>query len=333
MKILVTGALGFIGCHLVDYLVNDGYTVYSLDDLSGGFKKNLNPKSTFLKIDLRKKRQVENVIKKIKPEIIYHLAADASEGRSQFTPVNSTERNYLSTLNLLSSSINNNLKRFVFTSSMAVYGAQKPPFTESMETNPEDIYGISKASSEKALEVLSGVHNFEYVIIRPHNVYGPRQNMSDPYRNVVAIFINRLLKNKEIYIYGDGNQKRAFSFIEDIIPSIAKCGFKKNVNKEIINIGADKPYTINEMARILMEVSKKKVKIKYLSLRPCEVKFAYSNHKKAKKLLGFTDKTSLKLGLEKTWEWALSEGVKKPKYHEIEIEGKKLPKTWKERLI
>ena len=201
MKILVTGAAGFMGSHLVDALLDLGHEVYSLDDLSGGYMENVNPKSHFVQIDLREREKVEEFINETKPQIIFHLAADATEGRSQFTPINCTQRNYMAYLNLLVPAIRNKVEKVILTSSMSVYGSQKPPFKETMDRKPEDIYGISKASMERATEILSHVHDFKYVLIRPHNVYGPKQNMADPYRNVIAIFINCLLNNKHFYIY------------------------------------------------------------------------------------------------------------------------------------
>ncbi len=333
-KILVTGAAGFIGSHLVDSLVKKKYQVFSLDDLSGGYIENVNSKSTFYPVDLQDGKHIKVLLAYLKPQIIFHLAADATEGRSQFTPVNCTSRNYLSTLNLLASAVGNGLKRFIFTSSMSVYGDQKPPFREDMETKPVDIYGISKASSEKAIEILSKVHGFEYCIIRPHNVYGPRQNMADPYRNVVAIFMNKILKKEPIYIYGDGMQERAFSFIEDSIPIIVKSAYTPFAKNQTFNLGSDTPVTINYLVEELKKITKFKIETKHLPDRPQEVKHAYSSHTKAKKLLNFKDKTNLSVGLSKMWQWAKSVGPVDFKYIEnLEIETPLVPETWRNKLI
>lgn len=333
MNVLVTGAAGFIGSHLVDFLIKNGYRVHSLDDLSGGTKKNLNPHSRFWKIDLRSKQETEKAIIKINPEVIFHLAAEAAEGKSQFFPIDITQRNYLSTLNLLVPAIKHGLRRFVFTSTASIYGSQTPPFTEEMIPRPEDLYSVSKYASEEAIKILAKVYGFEWVITRLHNCYGPRQNMADPYRNVIAIFMNRLLKSKPFYIYGDGKQKRAFSYIEDIIPAVAKCGLLKKVSGEIINIGAEKAYTINELVEIIGKISQKKIKIIYVPLRDCEVEMVFCDHSKAKMILKFEEKTTLREGLLKTWRWICSEGYKKPVYEKSELGECNMPITWRKKLI
>lgn len=339
--ILVTGSAGFIGSHLVDHLIDHGYRVFGVDDLSGGFTQNVNPKSDFLKLDLRRKKETEAVIKKIKPGVIFHLAADASEGRSQFTPLSSTERNYLAYMNLLIPAIENDLKKIVVVSSMSVYGNQKSPFSEDMEPSPVDIYGIAKAAMEKATEILAKVHGFSYSIIRPHNVYGPKQNLKDPYRNVIGIFINSLLRKKPFYIYGDGEQKRAFSYIDDVAPYIAKAGFEEKCDGQIVNIGAEpeEAVTINKLSEIILDkFFKGKVPSKFKPLyaldRPQEVKEAFCTSDKAKKILGYKTSTSLESGIEKTISWAKSVGPQKPRYlKRLELETGNVPETWKKHLI
>lgn len=338
--ILVTGAAGFMGSHLVDALIDKGYTVFGLDDMSGGYERNVNKKSTFSMIDLRDKKKTADYISKIKPEIIFHLAADATEGRSQFTPLACTERNYMAYLSLLVPAIKSGLKKIIVTSSMSVYGSQKPPFNEKMDRKPVDIYGVSKASMESATEIMSRTHGFSYTIIRPHNVYGPRQNMADPYRNVIAIFINRLLSNKNFYIYGDGEQKRAFTYIDDFTPYIIKAGFQRNCDQEIINIGPSREYTINELAeRILSSFFTNRSIPKHLlpihvSDRPQEVKDAWCTIHKAEKLIGYKERTPLDIGIAKMIQWAKIQGKQKFKYlRDLEIVSDKTPLTWKNKLI
>jgi UDP-glucose 4-epimerase len=339
-KILVTGAAGFIGSHLVDYLINHGLLVYGVDDLSGGYLRNVNKKSDFTQLDLRDRNKVEKYICQVKPDLIYHLAADATEGRSHFTPLECTDRNYLAYLNLLVPAIKNCLKKIIITSSMSVYGSQTPPFTEDILTKPEDIYGIAKAAIEQATKVLATVHGFEYVIIRPHNVYGPRQNKADPYRNVVAIFINKLLEGKPFYIYGDGEQKRAFTYIDDCVQPLADSAFIKDLNGEIFNVGPEEEITINELARIVIEEffetekARKDITPIHLSERPQEVKFAYSSSKKARRLLNYQPKIKLKEGIKRCIIWAKDIGYEKPKYlDELELVSQSMPITWKDRLI
>lgn len=340
MKILVTGAAGFMGSHLVDMLIAMGHKVYSVDDLSGGYMRNVNKKSHFTKLDLRNKIKTQEYIEKIKPEIVFHLAADATEGRSQFTPLNCAERNYMAYLNLIVPCIKTGFKKIILTSSMSVYGSQKPPFNEDMERRPDDIYGVSKAAMEKTTEILSKVHNFKYVIIRPHNVYGPRQNLSDPYRNVIAIFINCLLNKKNYYIYGEGKQKRAFSYIDDFTPYIAKAGFLKKAEGEIFNIGPTKEYTINELSEHVLDnffpngKIPSKFKPKFLPIRPMEVIDAWCTVDKAEKILGFKTTIDLSEGIKRMMEWARMVGPQKFKYlDDLELVSKDTPRTWKKKLL
>jgi len=338
-RILVTGSAGFMGSHLYDYLFERGYEVYGADDLSGGFLRNISQKEFFTKLDLRDRKKTAGYIKKIRPEIIFHLAADATEGRSQFTPLSAIDRNLVAYMNILVPAIKYGLKKVILTSSMAVYGAQQVPFYEKMLPMPEDIYGIAKGAMEKVTRVLATVHGFKYVILRPHNVYGTRQNMSDPYRNVITIFINALLRGKSFYIYGDGKQKRAFSYIDDITPAIVNVAFNKKCENQIINVGSDIPVTVNELASAVLEEFfgnkiPKQFFPKHLPLRPQEVKYAYCNHSLAKKLMGLKEKISLQQGLKKTIEWTRKLGPQKVIYlKEMDLDHPDTPKTWKERLL
>jgi len=339
-RILVTGAAGFMGSHLVDALVDLGHEVYGIDDLSGGYEHNINPNSTFIKLDLREKEKARVAVVGIKPKILFHLAADAAEGRSQFTPLSSTERNYLAYLNVLIPAIKSGMTKVILTSSMSVYGSQAPPFSETMDRKPDDIYGIAKASMEGATEVLSKVFKFKYTIIRPHNVYGPKQNLADPYRNVVGIFINRLLEGKNFFIYGDGNQKRAFTYIDDLTPYIVKAGFQDSCNGEIINIGPEKECTINELSDVVLnnffrETSvPDNMKPEYLPFRPQEVKDAWCTMQKAKDLLGYATSVTLEEGVRKMIIWAKEAGHQEFKYLDnLEIVSKDTPVAWTKKLI
>lgn len=325
MRILVTGAAGFMGSHLFDLLADQLHYVVGIDNYSLGTYKHTD----IFNLDLRNKEEVDTLIHVFKPEIVYHLAAWAHEGLSQFAPINITENNYNAYLNTLIPAVKYGVKRVVLCSSMSVYGAQVPPFNEEMERKPEDVYAIAKSAMERATEILAEVHGFEYTIIRPHNVYGPRQNISDPYRNVVGIFINRLLNGKPPIIYGDGEQTRAFSYIDDVIPYLASAGFLNTTKGEIINLGPLKEYSINQLAnRVLKAFSSDLEPIHYPD-RPKEVKHAYCTNDKAIALLGYKDSTDLFRGVTKMVDWAKKLGPQEFKYlNELELQSKDTPKTW-----
>src|SRR5712664_2812090 len=243
-KVLVTGGAGFMGSWLVDKLIESGHEVVSADNLLGGKKENVNPDCKFVKADLIKRQEVKPLVKDV--DLIFHLAAYAAEGQSIFSPISINEFNLIPMNNLLVEAVNNNVERFVFTSSMAVYGDQTPPFDERADRKPEDPYGAAKSYCENMLEIFARIHDFEQVIIRPHNVYGPRQNIADPYRNVLGIWINRIMRGKPPIIYGDGKQTRAFIYIDDVTPAIANSGLNKRAEGETINVGSDQPIAIGK---------------------------------------------------------------------------------------
>lgn len=329
MRILICGAAGFMGSHLFEHLQGLGHQVLGLDNYSIGTYRN--PK--ILEADHLDKELTAEIISDFKPTLVYFLSAWAHEGLSQFCPIKITENNYTAYLNVLIPSIKAGMKRMILTSSMSVYGAQTPPFTEEMERKPEDVYAVSKTAMERTTEILSAVHGFEYNIVRPHNCYGNRQAMSDPYRNVVAIFINKCLKGEPFYIYGDGKQKRAFSYIDDVTPYLAEAGFI-NRSSEIINIGPLEEFSINELAKEIMKHFPNQPNPIYLPDRPLEVKNAWCSNDKAKALLGYQTSVPFSLGINKMVEWAKVVGYQPPKYlSELELVTKNTPKTWQEKLI
>jgi len=340
-RILVTGAAGFMGSHLVDALVEEGHEVHGVDDMSGGFWRNVHPKCHFTKLDLREKEATREYIARAQPEILFHLAADATEGRSQFTPITCTERNLVAYLHTLVPAITGSLRKVVLTSSMSVYGAQNPPFEEEMPTQPEDVYGVSKAAMEHITHVLSQVHGFAYTIIRPHNVYGPRQNIADPYRNVIGIFINALLNNKHFYIYGDGEQRRAFTYIDDFTPYMVRAGFDPACDGETINIGPREEVTINYLGDLVLRLfyngqdMPEHVRPVHLPPRPMEVRDAYCTDEKARRLLGYRTTVKLEEGVRRMIAWAKELGPQKPRYMEdgLELVNEDTPVTWTQQLI
>ena len=227
-KILVTGVAGFLGSHLAENLANMGHEVIGIDNLIGGYEDNIPKNIKFLKIDCCDLSQVQNVMKNI--NIVYHCAATAHEGLSVFSPFEITKNNYLASVSIFSAAINHKVQRIIYCSSMARYGSQDSPFTEAMQPKPIDPYAISKVASEDVLKTLCNLNNIEWVIAIPHNIIGPRQNYSDPFRNVVSIMINRMLQGKAPIIYGDGEQTRCFSYIDDCLSCLIPMLDQKNLN-------------------------------------------------------------------------------------------------------
>ena len=324
MRIIVTGGAGFIGSHLVDILLRADHEVIVVDDLSGGNINNVHPAVKIYELDLRNPQPIDNLMMAFQPEIVFHLAANAAENKAQFSPIDITSRNYSAFINTLTPFIKYGGKRFIFTSSIAVYGEGQTPFKETDKPEPEDLYGITKLAAEQTLKVMSEVHGFEYVIARPHNVYGPRQNMTDPYRNVMTIWMNSILNEKPYYIYGDGEQKRCFSYIDDVIEALYKCGFD-NVSGNTFNIGSDKAYTLNELSNAINPI----IEPIHLPDRAQEVKEAIADHTLAKRILNYRDRTQLIEGIERTWMWCEQMGPQEPIYTDIEINSDKIPSNWR----
>ena len=262
-KILVTGAAGFLGSHLCEKLQNLKHKVVGVDNMIGGDLDNLPKNLEFYKLDCCEYKKLNRIMKEV--DVVYHCAATAHEGLSVFSPVENTKNNYLATVSVITASINNKVKRIIYCSSMARYGSQKTPFTEDMRASPVDPYGISKVAGEEILKSLCNLNNIEWIIAVPHNIIGPKQKYDDPFRNVVSIIINRLLQNKRPIIYGDGEQKRCFSYIDDCIYCLLNLIDNKNVVGEIINIGPDEEFvTINKIAEICANITGSNLKPEYL---------------------------------------------------------------------
>ena len=253
-KILITGAAGFLGSHLVEKLHNLGHSIIGIDNMMGGYEDNINKNIEFHKLDCCDLSKIQKVMKGV--DVVYHCAATAHEGLSVFSPYEITKNNYLASVSIFTAAVNHKVKRIVYCSSMARYGNSKTPFTEDMEPNPIDPYAISKVASEKVLANLCELNNIEYVIAVPHNIIGPRQKYDDPFRNVVSIMLNRMMQKKAPIIYGDGEQRRCFSYIYDCISCLIPMMDQKNLHREIINIGPDEEFvTVNKVAEICSNVS------------------------------------------------------------------------------
>ncbi len=326
---LVTGAAGFIGAHVTRELLKAGHTVIALDDLSGGYQEYLPDGVTFVQGSIVDHALLDNLFSQYRFDYVYHLAAYAAEGLSHFIKRFNYTNNLIGSVNLINESVKHKIKCFVFTSSIAVYGELPPPMHEDMAPHPEDPYGIAKLAVEMELRVTQQMFGLDYVIFRPHNVYGEFQNLGDKYRNVVGIFMNQLMQNKPLTIFGDGEQTRAFSYIGDIAPHIANCVNILAAYNQVINVGADKDFTVLELASAVMRAMGLQGMIRHVASRN-EVKHAYSDHTRAKQIFGEGQATSLEEGIKKMAAWAHTAGIKKSqRFKDIEI-LEKLPPVWLE---
>ena len=320
MKIFVTGCAGLLGANYTRHLLNNGHEIIGIDDLSGGYKAFIakGEKFKFIKLNLEKRKKLVELFEEHKPEILLHFAAYAAEGLSPFIRNFNYRNNLICSANLINECINHNTK-FIFTSSMAVYGEQEPPFTEDKRPQPVDPYGIAKYAVECDLKLAHEQFGLRYNIVRPHNVLGIYQNIWDRYRNVIGIFIRKTLNRQPILIYGDGEQTRAFSDIKYYMQPFDK--LLTDCDNETFNIGADKYFTLNEVAKTVQEIGKKygyEVPIVHGEPRH-EVKHAYCNHDKAKNLLKFEDDTKLEELIESIFVWAMKQPNRKVKTMEYEV--------------
>ncbi len=329
MRVLVTGAAGFIGSHVAEGLLASGHEVIALDDLSGGFRRNVPAGAAFFQVDLRDAPAAERIIRDNPPDLLCHLAANAREGASQFQPRDVCGRNLMAYVNTLVPAVRAGAKKVVLYSSMAVYGEQPTPFSEDLPRRPVDIYGVNKTSMEEITEILSEVHGFAYTTIRPHNVFGERQSLRDPFRNVVAIFMNRIMRGEPLYIYGDGEQVRAFSYIADSLPSLLRaCDSEPALNGQVFNVGGTEAVTVNQLAHLVMEAFGAKPEFRYLPDRPREVKHAYSTWEKSVQYLGYRERYGLREGITRMAAWAKAVGPQEWTEESLELPSPKAPSIW-----
>ena len=333
MKIFISGIAGFLGSHLADSFIKKGHKVVGCDSLIGGELDNVPAEAEFYQYDCCFRNSMLKITKGC--DLVYHTAATAYEGLSVFSPHLITQNIVTGSVSLFSAAIQNKVKRIIFCSSMARYGTNKIPFVENLNPNPQDPYGIAKLAAENILKNLCETHGTEYVIAVPHNIIGPRQKYDDPYRNVVSIMINLMLQNRQPIIYGDGQQKRCFSYIDDDLFCLEKMAFNKNVVGEVINIGPDEEFiTINELANKLANQLRFNLNAKYVKGRPKEVLHATCSADKARKFLGYKTNTSLDKGLKSMINYIKKKGTKKFRYHlDLEIINKLTPETWKKKLF
>ena len=333
MHIFITGIAGFLGSNLADYYIKKNYKVSGCDNLIGGSLENIHKKVKFYKADIEDFNKLNQILKNV--DIVCHAAAYAHEGLSNFSPFSFSKNNMVGSVSVFTAAINNNVKRIVFCSSMARYGNLKPPFKETDTPKPVDPYGISKLAAEKMLINLCETNNVEYNIAVPHNIIGPKQKYDDPFRNVVSIMTNLILQKRNPIIYGDGNQKRSFSDIDDCIYCLDKLLFDKKIIKQVINIGPDDNFiSINELYEMLSNKLQSNLSANYYKDRPNEVKYAYCSSNKAKKLLGYKTTVNTDESIQKVIDYIKLKGPKKFLYnYDIEINNKLVPETWKKKIF
>lgn len=324
---LVTGGAGFMGSHVAEHLLRMGHNVVVLDDLSGGFEENVPSGAVFVEGSIVDHDLIDSLFDRYSFNYVYHLAAYAAEGLSHFIKRFNYNNNLIGSVNLINASINHGVKCFVFTSSIAVYGAGQSPMSEDMIPLPEDSYGIAKLAVEQDLRVTHEMFGLDYVIFRPHNVYGERQNIGDRYRNVVGIFMNQLLRGEPMTIFGDGEQKRAFTHIDAVAPIIAECVDYDPAKNQIFNVGADLPYTVNELAREVADAMKLPCNVVHLDPRN-EVKIAFSDHSKAERVFGKRKQQSLREGIRAMAEWVGHHGARESSIFEAIEVPKNMPPSW-----
>ena len=329
-RVLVTGGAGFIGSHVADALIARGHDVTILDDLSGGFRENVPAAAVFVIGSVVDHALVDRLFAEHRFEHVYHLAAYAAEGLSHFIKRFNYMNNVIGSMNLLNAAINSGVQAFVFTSSIAVYGSTSPPMSEDDLPAPEDSYGIAKYSVEMELRACRDLFGLNYVIFRPHNVFGPRQNIGDRYRNVVGIFMNQILQGKPMTIFGDGTQTRAFSYIDDVAPMIADAIDRPQSWNQTFNVGADQPYSLLELAMAVAAAMGVAPRIQHLEPRH-EVQHAHSSHEKAHLVFGVRPQTTLEAGLARMAAWVRAHGARtSAPFEGIEI-TRQLPPAWQTR--
>ena len=334
-RVFISGIAGFIGSHLADAFLAQDWEVVGADSLVGGYKTNVPKGAEFREGDCSDYALMNELLEGC--DAVFHCAASAYEGFSVFAPTLVTKDTYLTTAALVAAACNRKVGRFVYCSSMARYGDNAVPFVESMYPRPLDPYAIAKVASEQLIQTMGAAHRLEWVVAVPHNIFGPRQKYDDPYRNVVSIFINTMLQGRQPYIYGDGRQRRCFSYIADDVDVLASLATepKEKVVGQVFNIGPDREFvTVGQLASRVATVLGLDLKPHYVGSRPLEVRDANCSADKARRVLGYSPTWSLKDGVKATADWIREQGPKPFVYHiEPEIVNDSMPVTWKDRLF
>jgi UDP-glucose 4-epimerase len=327
-RVLITGVAGFLGSHLADAFLADGWDVVGVDNLIGGYLDNVPAGVSFHEADCNDLGRMRALTEGA--DVVYHCAATAYEGLSVFSPHLVTRNVVTATSGMMSAAIASRVRRFVFCSSMARYGANDVPFTEDTPPRPQDPYGIGKLAAEMLVRNLAETHGVEWVVAVPHNVIGPRQRYDDPYRNVAAIFVNLLLQGRPVVIYGDGSQKRCFSFVSDVVAPLRQMATDPACAGEVINVGPDDEFiSVLDLARLVARLVGVDLECEFLPPRPREVSLANCSASKARALLGYQARVSLEEGLRQMIDWIRARGPRPFRHHlDLEIVSEALPTTW-----
>ena len=332
-RIFITGVAGFLGSHLADRMLSLGHEVVGCDSLIGGYLDNVDARVEFYQYDLNFHNSIVKVTRDC--DVMYHCAATAYEGLSVFSPFLVTKNIVTSSVSAFTAAICNGVRRIVNCSSMARYGENEVPFLEEMQPRPQDPYGIGKVAAEQFLANLCTIHGVEFVNAVPHNIIGPRQKYDDPYRNVASIMINMMLQGRQPIVYGDGTQKRCFSFVQDDLPVLERLAFEPGISGQTFNIGPDEEFvTINQLAGTIADLLHFELAPTYVKGRPQEVRLANCSAAKIRRCFDYKTRYSLRDGLAEMIDWIRKRGVKPFKYHlDLEIVSELTPRTWKERLF
>jgi len=324
----VTGGAGFIGSHVAEHLVKQGNRVVVLDELSGGLRENVPRNVDFVEGSILDADLMDSIFRDYGVTHVFHLAAYAAEGLSHFIRRCNYSNNLVGSANVVNAAVNHNCRCFVFTSSIAVYGTNQLPMTEDVTPRPEDPYGVAKYAVEMDLEAARHMYGLDYIVFRPHNVYGERQNLADPYRNVLGIFMRQLMEGQEMTVFGDGEQTRAFTYIDDVAPVIADSINHPDAHNQVFNVGSSDPRSVNDVARVIADALDKELIINHLPERN-EVRHAYSGHEKLERILDYRPRWSLEEGVTRMVAWARDQEFKPSRlFAEIEIE-RNMPESWK----
>ena len=326
-SVLVTGGAGFIGSHLARELLAAGRRVVVLDDLSGGYESNVPSGAIFVKGSVSEAELVARLFREHRFTDVFHLAAYAAEGLSHFIRAFNYGNNVVGSMNVINECVKADVRALVFTSSIAVYGSAQVPMREDVTPLPEDPYGIAKYAVELDLAAARRTFGLNAIVFRPHNVYGEYQNIGDPYRNVIGIFMNCAMRGEGMPVFGDGTQTRAFSYVGDVVPTIARAPEVPAAAGQVFNIGADHPHSVNELARTVADAMGVELRIEHLPARK-EVQHAFSDHARLRSVFGSTPETPLREGVGRMAAWAREVGPRPgSRFTGIEID-RGLPPSW-----